>query len=368
MQKLSIAFLLLVFTVTCSFAQSGTKYILLEEFSTAQCGFCPDGDVIAAQIIEDHPTVIWVTHHSGFGVDAMTVDESVPIANDFTTFAPAGLIDRGDYPIPVYTIPPFIGVSRQKWDSIVEAHLGDPAVVDITITNVYDPVTRLLDCTVDGHFLSAPTPGDLRLNLFLSEDSVVGYGEGYDQTNYFNTTVGHEYYGAGDPIVGYVHHHVLRDVETGDWGMEGLIAEAPAADDVFTYTFTDIPIDTNWKAEDMDVIAFVGYYNNDTHLRQVINSNHKALTDSTVETTSIEQLKPAFSISPNPATAVLQISGLQADENTFAEIYNQQGELIMRKKINTSSVEIDISECVSGIYFTVIKNNRGSAQLKFLKL
>src|SRR6185503_15550568 len=128
-----------------NFGQPGIKHILLEEFSTAPCGFCPDGDLVAAQLIIDHPAVIWLTHHAGFGVDSMTVPESVTIANTFTTFAPGATIDRGDYPIPVYTMPPYIAISRQKWDSVCVAHLNDPPVVDILITNQYDSVTRLLN-------------------------------------------------------------------------------------------------------------------------------------------------------------------------------------------------------------------------------
>lgn len=57
------------------------------------------------------------------------------------------------------------------------------------------------------------------------EDSVVGYGHGYDRKNYFNTTVGHPCYGAGDTIIGYMRHHVLRKVLTGAWGLTGVIRQ-----------------------------------------------------------------------------------------------------------------------------------------------
>ncbi|MBN1446462.1 MAG: hypothetical protein JXA28_00925 [Bacteroidetes bacterium] len=53
-------------------AQVIERRILTEEFSTARCGFCPDGSLIDANIVRDHPSVIWVTHHAGFGVDSMT--------------------------------------------------------------------------------------------------------------------------------------------------------------------------------------------------------------------------------------------------------------------------------------------------------
>lgn len=284
--------------------QSAVKHILLEEFSTAPCGFCPDGDLVAQQLIIDHPAVIWLTHHAGFGTDSMTVPESISIAGAFTTFAPGATIDKGDYPIPIYTSPPFIAISRQKWDSVCVAHLNDPPVVDINITNNYDSVTRILNCTVDASFITAPAAGDLRLNLFLVEDSVVGFGPGYDQVNYFNTTPGYPYYGAGDPIVGYVHHHVLRKVVSGTWGMTGVIPNTPVAGNTYSHTFSNIPVSAAWKDDDMDVIAFVSYYNASPLLRQVINSNHKNLKDST-STTGINSGNAQnlqISVFPNPAS------------------------------------------------------------------
>src|SRR5207302_40583 len=107
----------------------------LEEFSTAPCGFCPDGDLVAAALIKSYPKVIWVTHHAGFGTDSMTVPQSVTLANAFTTFAPGAAIDRGYYNIPVYSYPNLIAVSRQKWDSICVAHLNDAPAVNLGITN-----------------------------------------------------------------------------------------------------------------------------------------------------------------------------------------------------------------------------------------
>jgi len=331
------------------------KHILLEEFSTAPCGFCPDGDLVAAQLIIDHPTVIWLTHHAGFGVDSMTVPESVPIANAFTTFAPGACIDRGDYPIPVYTMPPYIAISRQKWDSVVVAHLNDPPVVDVSLTNNFDPVTRLFSCTVDANFITSPPTGDLRLNLFLMEDSVVGFGPGYDQTNYYNTTVGHPYYGAGNPIVGYVHHHVLRKVVTGTWGMTGVIPNSPVQGTTYSHTFTNIPIPSTWKEADMDVIAFVSYYNASANLRQVVNAGHKVLLDSS-QTTG---LSPTLSkgerimLYPNPASVRILIYADLENENNKFTLTDFTGKIIEATELEKGKRNylLNVESLPNGIYF-----------------
>lgn len=339
-----------------SFSQSGVKRILLEEFSTAPCGFCPEGDIFAQQIISNHPQVIWVTHHAGFGIDSMTIAESSAIAGAFTTFAPGACIDRMDIPLPPYTIPPYIAISRQKWDSICVAHLNDPPVVDINIINNYDSVTRILNCTVDASFITSPATGDLRLNLFLYEDSVVGFGNGYDQTNYFNSTPGHPFYNAGDPIVGYVHHHVMRKVPSGTWGMAGIIPAIPAAGSSYSHTFNNISISSLWKDNDIYVVAFVSYYNASAYLRTVINSNQKWLKDATGTTGIIIEGSEnnIVNIFPNPATDKAYLSGnLSSFKKSGLLITNTQGQNIRSFELDNRNFEhqFSVQDLPDGIYF-----------------
>lgn len=358
MKKIILSFLFLLFSVFV-FAQSGAKHVLLEEFSTAQCGFCPDGDVIAAQLIIDHPEVIWVTHHAGFGVDSLTVPESVTIANTFTTFAPGACIDRGDYPIPVYTTAPYIAISRQKWDSVCVVRLNDPPMVDMLIHNDYDSVTNLLNCTVTVDFLTAPPSGDLRLNLFIAEDSVVGFGNGFDQKNYFNTQVGHPCYGLGDTIIGYVHHHVMRKVVTGAWGLTGIIPSAPAAGNSYSHDFTNIQIKPNWKEKDIAVIAFVSYYNADAHLRTVLNTNEKDLLDnSSTGINAAENKINSVEVFPNPATDKLIVKS-NDNENFDFIVSDVSGKIIQVLHNHEASAVVSLTDFENGIYFYQIKYHSG---------
>jgi hypothetical protein len=367
MKKILFIILYFLYCSGAIYCQSGVKNILLEEFSTAQCGFCPDGDVIAAQIISNHPRIIWVTHHAGFGTDSMTVPESVTIANAFTNFAPGGLIDRGYYPIPVYTSPPYIAVSRQKWDSVCTAHLIDTPFVDIVITNQYDTISRLLNCTVDATFLNPPSSGDLRLNLFLMEDSVVGYGHGFDQKNYFNTTYGHPYYGAGDTIIGYVHHHVMRNVQTGAWGLSGVFPSSPITGNLYSHTFSNIQISNRWKENDIDVIAFVSYYNSNAQQRKILNSNHLKLKSISTAIKSVNAVS-LMTIFPNPASDNLTFSFSDNISfikiNIFSLIGNQEFSSIVTAPQNT----IDISWLKPGIYFFEAKSGNKTYREKFIKL
>lgn len=350
MKKYVLIAIAILFNSFYSFAQPGVKHILLEEFSTAPCGFCPEGDIFAQDIIDNHPEVIWVTHHAGFGTDSMTIPASSAIAGAFTTFAPGACLDRGDYPIPVYTIAPYIAVSRQKWDSIVVAHLNDPPVVDVLISNNYNPTTRKLDVSVDVNFLATPAPGDLRLNLFLVEDSIVGFGNGYDQTNYFNTTQSSPFYNLGDPMVGYVHKHVVRYSHTGSWGVAGSIPNNPVTGNTFTEVFNNIDILNKWKDQDLTIVAFLSYYNNDAHLRQVLNSNEVPLNFSTG--IADHAISSAVAVYPNPASDLITFENTLKNEQQLIEVYNSQGQVINTFTMQAHQTKrFSITDMENGVYY-----------------
>lgn len=351
--------MLIPFFITSAFAQK--KHVLLEEFSTAPCGFCPDGDLIADQLVKDHPQVIWVTHHAGFGTDSMTTPQSVTIANAFTTFAPGGCVDRGDYPIPVYTMPPYIAISRQKWDSVVTAHENDARFGNINLQNTFNAATRMLTCSTDVVFDSVPPAGDMRINLYIVEDHVVGTGPGYDQKNYMNTQVGHPLYGAGDTIKGYIHRRVVRKVLNDAWGVKNAIPSTPLANQKYSYTFENIYLPPAWKDNDLDVVAFASYYNSDAKKRKVLFSNHAAVNASSG--TQEASGTGTYNVYPNPASDRVSVEGVPA--GTTLVITGVDGR-ITKETVTGIGGSVDVSELTPGIYYLRISSGRNSAGVKKL--
>jgi hypothetical protein len=366
MKQLSLSVIILAMVATFADAQV-QKRILLEEFSTAPCGFCPDGDIVASQLVKKYPQIIWMTHHAGFGTDSMTVIESKTIANAFTNFAPGAAIDRGDYPIPVYTNnPPYIAVSRQKWDSVCTAHLNDTAFVALQLSNTFNPAARTFTCTVTGRFSDTPLPGDLRLNLFLVEDSIVGSGKGFDQTNYFNSTPGHPCYQKGDPIVGYVHHRVLRAVPSGTWGLSGIVPSAPTRGTSFTYSFSNIAIPAHWKAADLDVIAFVSYYNSEAKLRKVLNSESKLFLDGVQSSDSeIPSASTGLTLYPNPVQDRLTV---RAEGWGTLFVCDRIGRVVLRTTLERGGNTISVAQLPEGMYFYQYLSGRTVRQGKFTRM
>lgn len=74
--------------------------------------------------------------------------------------------------------------------------------------------------------------------------------------------------------------------------------------------------------------------------------------------------KNQVSIYPNPNNGVFTISGLSSDVEIA--IFNQTAQLVMQRKGNASSMQLDISEYPSGIYFLKIIKGNDIQTRKFL--
>ncbi len=357
-------------------AQTGERNILLEEFSTAQCGFCPDGDVIAARIVRDHPSVIWVTHHAGFGIDSMTAPFSNTIAGAFVNFAPSGVIDRVAYPKHV---APYenLGNMRSKWDSVIVAHLGDEQYASLHITSTYHAGSARLECNVDVAFSTVPPAGDLRVNLFIVEDSIIGLGRGYDQTNYYNSTAGHPFRGAGDPIIGYAHHRVVSAIPTGAWGAAGIIPSTPVPGQIYSYSWSG-DLAAIWDASNLgrhDVItlvAFVSYYNDDFKQRQVVHAAEAKITDINLDAdTPPSADAPAVAAWPNPASDHVVFAASPAGGRTgVLTVTDFAGRAITRYDVSPEQGRfvLPVARFSNGMYFYRLTSGMHSAAGKFLVL
>ena len=95
--------------------------------------------------------------------------------------------------------------------------------------------------------------GNYFLTVLLVEDVVDQTGTGYDQRNAYNGAAGHPYYQKGDPVVGYEHTNVVRNVLTSALGDE-LTDEHVKAGALSSFEFS---VDASGLGADLDIIAFI---------------------------------------------------------------------------------------------------------------
>jgi hypothetical protein len=125
-----------------------------------------------------------------------------------------------------------------------------------------------LNVTAHCGFNTTLSGGDYRISIFLTEDGVTGY----PQSNYYNDGTedpNSPFIGLGDPIVDFVHNHVVRTAVT-----EGLGDIIPAASMIPGGEFVitkSAPID-GYVINNLRIVAFINLVGPDANGHQVMNA------------------------------------------------------------------------------------------------
>jgi len=117
------------------------------------------------------------------------------------------------------------------------------------------------------------------------------------------------------------------------------------------------------------ITAFAPPFYNDTDtvlvtLGDTLSHDMHLIVTESVKNHNFNRL---FTLSPVPAGHFLTING--PDGNYFAQIYNSKGDYICSKEIEISAhaCKMNISELTAGLYIIVLRNDKMSASLKFIK-
>lgn len=326
------------------------KAVLIEEFTGAWCQFCPDGVVVLDQLETAHPNdVNIVSVHDG---DAMEFAEGIRTGFSVSSY-PSANIDRWLFPAETK-----IPVSRSNWSSYTTQRLNAETPVEVTVDVNFDLATNVAAVTVTADFVDYAV-GDLRIGLMVTEDDVTGTGAGYNQVNYYNTVAGHPYFGAGNPIVGFVHNHVLRQHDGNPFGQSGIIPSTANPGSSYTYT-ENITIPAAWDVNKVHFVGYVYRYESNVLEGEVLNSGSTFILISGVND-PVNESEGLLSVNPNPST------GLTWAELTFAqpteavvEVYNLTGQKVATLKEGNFSagshrVYMDVTEQEAGVYFVTVK-------------
>ena len=373
-------------------SQVPNRNVLIEEFSTAICGYCPGGATYIKQIMasDDSAFVIPVSIHAGFGTDGMTTAYDDTLANDLDlNGAPSACIDRELY---YYNTGLTVGVpglpGPNDWKTDVEAEYGVTSPVSLTASNVYNPTTREVSVTVNSVFYG-PVTGDFRMNCYITEDSVVGSGSGYDQHSYYYsapTGTGNPWLNVGTysasngyaTIAGYVHNHVDRKLMNATYGNASATGNiphsvTPGTTYSQTYTFT---LPSNWRTKFIKLVPFVSQYN-PSFSNSEYNIVWNAVSMNLNTATGIDEASAAnnekFVLYPNPAKDVVTLAySLDNNAKLSFEVYNMLGQMVSsdgQSNFDKGSYTtmINIANFANGIYFVTVKDDAKVVEtLKFV--
>jgi len=186
------------------------RVALLEDFTGVRCQYCPDGHVIAKDILDANPGkfLIIAVHGGTYGSPATGwPDFTTPYVTALTNQAkltgyPAGTVSR----IPASAMgvdpqtPNGYALDRDKWEAAANFVMAQKAPVNIGAKALYNANSRILTVKVDLYY-TADQPGTHDINVALLQDKLYGLQI---------TTTGTD--------SNYQQNHVLRDLITGQWG------------------------------------------------------------------------------------------------------------------------------------------------------
>jgi hypothetical protein len=234
------------------------RVAVLEDFTGVRCGYCPDGHVRAKAIEVANPGkfIVIAVHGGSFAApQAGWANLTTAYGQSLITQAkvsgyPAGSVSR-ILCSELGVAPQMSGgsaMSRSSWATAASKVMAMSAPVNLGANITFDEATRKLTIKVD-LFYTAEQTSENRLNVALLQDHIFTKQSG------------------GTPNSNsYEQNHVLRDLITGQWGVEITETKTKGAivSKVFTYT---VPADYNGATlppgggsvvvKDLKIVAFV---------------------------------------------------------------------------------------------------------------
>lgn len=244
---------------------------VIEEFTGRNCGYCPDGHVIANSIVHANPGRVWAVnvHAGGYAPTSypnFNTGVSTTICNGFqVTGFPAGVVNRSTAQAQ----------GRGQWQSLTNQQLSQAAECNVAGQVVINPVTRLAKITVEVYYTANSAEATNYLTIYMLQDSIWG-SQGGGSSN-------PEQYVNGN----YCHMHILRDAITADWGDE--IAPTTAGTLITKEYIYEIPASIgspNGVEVDLENIAFLAFVEEKQQgatYRPILNVNELTMTQGTEE-------------------------------------------------------------------------------------
>ena len=196
----------------------------------------------------------------------------------------------------------------------------------------------------------------------ITEDGVVGSGTGYDQVNYTNTTAGHPFEGAGDPIIGFVHNQVLRANPSGVYGNAGVIPSTVSPGSQYSETFTYV-IPAAYDETEINIVGFVSYAGPGIGDREIMNASDARLSSASI----IENnLISGFTVAPNPVKGDFSlVIDLRQEVTADIVIYNVNGQKVGDIDSGTyaageHTIQANTEDLTTGVYYITINTGNNS--------
>lgn len=234
--------------------------IIVEQFTGQKCGNCPGGAAGMKKAIEglpdeDEGRVAWVAHHSGYGKDQFTLDESDQIATFLSVpGAPYCNINRMEQTLGSGELPMLLWHPKSAKTQMLALLLDEPGSASLEVKSQYNSSSRTFTVTLSGKTSEA----DAYLTAIITQSGIVA-----------------EQSGAG---IDYEHNHAPRKFLTPAIGEKLELGADGSFSKEYTYTIPEKVGSFDCVPEDMDLVVYLHGNIKGASKRHVYNADCIAIT------------------------------------------------------------------------------------------
>lgn len=228
------------------------KNAVLEEFTGIYCQYCPDGHARAQAFHDANPDdVVLINIHEGIYANPQAGDP------DFRTQWGAAIDGQAGvtgYPAGTINRRVFAGMQmgsgtamgRGDWATAGGMVISESSYANIAVEGDIDYAANTLTVTVETYFTGTAPASTVKLNVAVMQSGIKGPQTG-SAANPAQVL----------PDGNYIHNHMLRDLLTGQWGVD--IPTTTGVVNSYTYVW-NIPNDINGipvSIGDLEIAAFI---------------------------------------------------------------------------------------------------------------
>ncbi len=252
-------------------SQSDTiRKVLMEDYTGHKCIYCPSAGLILDDLhhlygdrmvtVTTHTSTLANADFAPYGADYKSVDGEVlsvffganvsPLPRGIvnrTEVNGAYLIERGEFGSEVSKVLD----SMDHWPDLYLEIM--PTYTSGNTFDVEVKITAMKDMPA----------GKYNLSVLITESNIVSAQMNADPA-----------INGGQEILDYNHKHMMRAAVNTPWGEE--FATSISEGQTFTKTYTNVPIDADWVADNISIVAFA-YYADGDHVKEVIQAQTEEL-------------------------------------------------------------------------------------------
>ena len=312
---------LLPITLSSEFIAIGEGYVrqmrLVEQFTSTSCTYCPSGSAAIKALSDMRGDIAWVGIHDIQNPSypdpfATSQGDSITSREGCDGF-PEGSFDRSTgyesaSAVCVVLTSSNAQASARQHDAFLN-YIATPAWAQVNINSTFDEQTRQAVVTIDGDMapefdvLMGDNP---RLTVYITEDNLVA-------PQYKNNSW----------VENYVHNGVFRQALGTIFGVA-----LNRTGNHYKNEFT-VEIPTSWKAEDLNVVAFISHAPLGSALTEiwVNNANKRKLGEYDEPTFIPGDVDDSGDVNISDVTLLIQhlLSGNDDSINLDAADYNGDG-------------------------------------------